>query len=1393
MCRVVTIILLCQIIFSGRLPAQSPDLNLEMMNPRFSHLSGVGHIYQDDFGFLWFGTGTGLTKFDGYQALPFRNDPSDSSTISDNTITAIIEDFDHNLWIGTINGLNRLNPATGKCVRYKNSAAHPQSLNDNYITALLLDQAGVLWIGTQHGGLNEAVLTTDQNPDSLKFIHHQFDSTDVNSLSSNYIRFITDDKVNGKNILVIGTDRGLNIYNRASRSFTRYLTDAGNPSGLMNNDLWSVYEDKAGDFWLGTGGGWLSRMNYSNQGQISYSHYNLGQNTKVFSITEDKEDNLWLATGFHGLYRFNKKDETLKQYMNENLNIRNQNDIYPTTCFADRNGILWIGTWPYLYKNDPRRKQFKFAEIAPPPPLWQVEMTFAYEKNSDFIWIGAQAQGILKFNINSGAIGLFASDSTRKRHLSSVWVTDLIEDRGGAVWISTFKGLNRYDHTQDRFYQYYWDPDKPDGEQKLISNYIYCLYEDRNRNIWIGSARGLTRLDPSRRKFRHYLNQAESINRIGHYIGDILEDSRGEFWIGCKGLFRFDPQDGICQRYYHNLKDSTGTIDAVVLSIYEDSKGNIWVATSDGLYRLGSDQSFTRFMEEDGLSSNYVTDLIEDEKGILWISTYKKLTSYDPLSNHFRIYDTVRDGFGKIYQGKNGQLYFCQPNGLLMFHPDQIIDNSDPPSVWITDFSVFNKPVYFNQPLPALKEITLSYEQNFFSLNFVALNYTEPQKNKYVYILEGVDPDWVQSGTKRSASYTNVIPGEYIFKVRAANNDGVWNNTGSSIRIIITPPWWRTTWAYLSYLILIIILILILRHYDLKRQRMKHELALEHEHAQKLQEIDHLKSRFFANISHEFRTPLTLILGPVEQMLSGNFRGNLQNQYQMILRNGRRLLRLINQLLDLSKLESGGMTLRAREENVVQLVRLYVQAFESLAKRKGIRLRFEAEQDNISAFVDRDKLEKILNNLLSNAFKFTEEGGEVAVSVTPLPSASPLINKGGIKGGSEGHIQISVSDTGTGIPADRLDKIFDRFYQVDHSQKRAPASADEKRSGSSTFKNNLYLTGQEGTGIGLALTKELVELHHGKIVVQSEVGKGSVFTILLPLGKAHLREEEILYDNLPAVAATTMEADDAIHYSEPLRIRPGKPTLKMPILLIVEDNSDMRTYMRGYLDRHYRIVEAGDGLSGWNEAIKNIPDLIISDVMMPGMDGLELCARLKRDERTSHIPVVLLTARVEPTDKIEGLETGADEYLAKPFVAGELLVRIDNLIRQRRALRERFSRESRLNFDALAPGSVDAKFLQRLNEIVMTHLSETNFKLENLAGEIGMSRMTLHRKILGLSGQSAGQFVRTIRLKRAAELLLNRTVNVSEIAYEVGFESPANFSRNFRRQFGVSPSDYCNR
>jgi len=651
--------------------------------------------------------------------------------------------------------------------------------------------------------------------------------------------------------------------------------------------------------------------------------------------------------------------------------------------------------------------------------------------------------------------------------------------------------------------------------------------------------------------------------------------------------------------------------------------------------------------------------------------------------------------------------------------------------------------------------------------------------------------DVIPGNTSTTAGYYRIAVSPYAPADADVKMDVAISSWGielwrDSFTLHIVPPWWRTTWAYAGYGVVVLALYYSFRRFEKNRERLKHQAELEHLEAEKLREVDQLKSRFFANISHEFRTPLTLILGPIEKWKKTSKDEDLQKDLGMMHRNARRLLRLISQLLDISKLEAGSMKLQASPGNIVSFAKGIAYSFQSVAANKRITLRTESDREQIEVYFDRDKMEKILSNLLSNAFKFTAEGGGVSLSLRTPPQggvkqsdstngqiASSSHQMGTLLNGKQaGVVEITISDTGIGIPPEQLPHIFDRFYQVDGSHTRE----------------------QEGTGIGLALAKELVELHDGTIVVKSELGKGTQCIVQLPLGRAHLKDDEVVEKaEEEGMKATEIEASSISEVIKDLPDKKAEPAEQKPIILIVEDNADVRSYVREYLDPLYETLESSDGEDGIKTALESIPDLMICDVMMPRKDGFEVCRVLKTDRRTSHIPIILLTAKAGMESKIEGLETGADDYLVKPFDATELLVRVKNLIEQRRRLREKFRHEVMIRPSDVAATSLDETFLLRVKETVEKNIRNEHYSVDQLADEVGLSYTQLHRKLRALTNMSTGQFVRWFRLQRAMKLLKKNAGTVGEIAYSVGFGSPAYFTKCFKEEFGFLPSEAARR
>jgi signal transduction histidine kinase/ligand-binding sensor domain-containing protein/DNA-binding response OmpR family regulator len=1386
---------------------------------------------------MWFGTGDGLNRFDGYTFRIFRNDPQNPNSLSNNFITSIFEDRSGALWIGTNDGLNLFNRQSESFTRYQNNPQNPNSLSSNAVFSIYEARSGALWIGTGNG-----LSLFDRR--SQSFTCYQHDPQDPNSLSNNTIASICEDR---SGALWIGTNDGLSLFDRRSQSFTRYRHDPQEPNSLSNNTITSICEDRSDGLWIGTDNG-LNLFDRQSKSFTRYQHdpqnpSSLSTNA-VSSICEDRSGALWIGT-YEGLNLFDRHSKSFTRYQYDPQNPMS----WVWVIYEDRSGALWIGTRGGGGLNLFDRQSKSFTRYRNDPKsvnsLSNNSVRPIHEDRSGALWIGTE-NGLNLFDRQSQSFTRYQNDPQNPSSLSTNHISSICEDRFGALWIGTGNGLNLFDRRSQSFTRYKTDPQNP---RSLSNNFVWFIYGDRSGAMWIGTNDGLNLFDHQSRSFTRYRRDPQDSNSLSNNnVTSIYEDRSGALWIGTRGggLNLFNRTSKSFTRYQNDTQNPNSLSSNLIGPIYEDHAGAVWIGTFDGLNLFDRASGvFKHFREKDGLPNNVVYGILEDGSGRLWLSTNKGISQFDPRTGEFRNYD-ASDGLtgnefnvGAYCKTHDGMMYFGSVNGVTAFHPDSIRDNPYVPPVVITDLLLFNKPVEVGadyegfvlpQSVTTADEVVLSYRETVFALEFSALCFVSPGKHKYAYRLEGFDKGWMATDArKRFATYTNLDAGTYVFRVKGSNHDGFWNEEGRSLRIIITPPWWKSTWAYSAYAVLIGLMLYSIRRYEMNRLGWKHRMQLEHVLTGKMKEVDQMKSRFFANISHEFRTPLTLILGPIQKWKAkaetgnspdlqvGDFKtpsqklgegfqpltntGELQKDLGMAERNAHRLLRLINQLLDLSKLEAGGMKLQAAQGNIVPFVKGIAQSFQSSAGRRSVALNVETEGDEIEAYFDRDKLEKILTNLLSNAFKFTPEGGSVAVSIqchaerSEESRAAPNTGRDDERSRSmtqaahdtlrlrpaqttsgaalrvtrEGYVTITVSDTGIGIPADQLDKIFDRFYQVDASQTRE----------------------QEGTGIGLALTKELVELHHGTISVRSEVGKGTEFTVRLPLGREHFKDAEVV----EAIGeqegqAVVVAAVEATHES-PLRVERTEVVAEksLPLVLIIEDNADVRAYMKEYLITSYQVFEAHDGAEGIEKAKETIPDLIISDVMMPKKDGYELCKTLKLDEKTSHIPIILLTAKAGTESKIEGLETGADDYVTKPFDAKELLVRVKNLIELRRKLRERFSKEQVLRPGEIAVTSIDDAFLQKVRIAVEQHIGEEGFGVEELAREVNMSRSQLLRKLTALTGLSVRDFIRYIRLHRAWDLLKQNAGTISEIAYTVGFRSPAYFTKCFHEQFALLPSD----
>ncbi|MEW6511068.1 MAG: two-component regulator propeller domain-containing protein [Bacteroidota bacterium] len=1318
-------------------------------------------ILQDRLGFMWFGSLSGLYRYDGYMFNAFRHDAVDTTTLSDDQVNALAEDGTGNLWVGTRVGLDRLNPFTGRVTRFVLDRSMATERAGTFVTSLLVDREGTLWIGTQEQGVLEAMMRNTRGEDTLVIRRHTWRPDDSSSLSNPHVHALCDDSRSHGQYLFVATSHGLNRLDKRTGRSVRFFHEPGNQESMSHNEVWNISEDSSGDIWLGVGNG-VCRMVRRQDGSTIFRSVPLDLRDPVFNICHSHDGSIWITTHASEIIRLDSAGRQAGRHsLTWTINGRLMPDpVLSTLC--DRQGTLWIGSSYHLWRVDPMRKSFHFVPIAPPRRQWQMAITDFVEDRQGDLWIATTSRGLLRARAASRDTINYAHVPGDPRSLCWNEVQRILQDQTGSLWIGTTNGLDQYDPRTDSFKHFRRDSRNAENIRGLSGNCVYEIYEDHAGDLWIATNGGLSRLDRGTMRFQHYLHKGEMLD-LGFYIGAVCQPrtwTDGSLLLGSRGLYKFRPADGSLARYEH-VSDLPGShVDHMIHTLYEDATANIWVGTFAGLFMLGANGTFRDFREEQSLPTSLVSQIIEDRDGFLWVGTADKgLVKYDPTGGTLRTYE-VKEGFltnefpvSSPCRSKDGTLYFGRGNGLTRFNPQSVRDNTFVPPIRITGMRIFDRPHVPERGFDESDGITLSHTETMLVIEFIALSFTDAEENQYAYRMEGLSDEWFFCKSQRTATFTNLDPGEYVFHVKGSNCDGLWNEAGTSLRIVITPPWWRTAWAYGLYGVILMSALYGVHRTRLNRQRLRHQLQIEQLEAQKLKEVDQVKSRFFSNVSHEFRTPLTLIIGPAEKLRASLSDPRSLEDANLIYRNAKKLHGLINQLLDFARVEAGSMKLAVSSGDIVVFVNRAVQSYQSWAERKRIGLTFECDQDFFRGFFDRDKVEKILNNLVSNALKFTQEGGRVTVSLSNLQS------------GGHRPAELAVCDTGIGISAEHLPHIFDRFYRIDESHKT------------------------EGTGIGLALTRELVELHHGTISVKSETAKGSEFIVRIPLHREAYSDDEIAESRVGT--ETEGELGRFVSAAESVPSLPAELPCpgERPIILVVEDNADVRAYVRGYLEAEYAVLEAEDGAKGLAKSIETIPDLVVSDVMMPAMDGYELCRALKQDERTSHIPVILLTARAATESKIEGLATGADDYLTKPFEAPELLARISNLIEGRRLLREKWSKTVALRPGEVAVTSLDDPFLRRVMASVQTNMGKASYGVDELAHDACLSRSQLHRKLVALTNLPPAEFTRRMRLLRARDMLDKNAGTVAEVAEYVGFSDASYFAHAFQKEFGVLPSE----
>jgi signal transduction histidine kinase/ligand-binding sensor domain-containing protein/DNA-binding response OmpR family regulator len=1387
--------------FSQSSTSQSSNYKFDHVTKKgvMAAVGTVNYIYEDAAGFMWFGTSKGLQRYDGYQLKIYRNFPKDTANTVSRLVNTIYEDDRGNLWVGTNNqGLNLFNRKTEKFLSYCCAPGDSSGIPNKGILSIYQDKQGTLWFGVIEGGLYK------YDYGSGKFSRFLIDTLTERSMKNNVWSILED----SYRKLWIATADGIYLFDREKEVFSRIRPVPAPPPGFGIYQF--IMEDINGKIWIGSYWGIYVYDSFTDEWKHYMPDYPLSNKglssqyiVEMREYFTGNQHELWIATTW-GLNKYDFSTGTFLHLFHDSNDPNSLRNDLSSGIYIDKEGLLWTASGG-ASKLDLHRNPFMHFTIKSwPDSLHDLSATSFYEDHYGYYWIGTYDDGLYEFNPSMDFIYNFKPtppDLNRSDLGSRNNIVCIYEDSRQNLWVSTLRfSVNIFNRKRKIFepVPFYF----PEGFSEPYD--VEEILEDHFGMIWFGANDGLL-----------YVKQAE-IGKVPvtvvsdpvlarDKILDIYEDSQKRLWVitlshGIYCLTAGNRSAMTWINYPTSRFDHKGLKTGYARFIHEDIYGKIWFMAIEGLYYYNAEKDIiTRHEHFNRVFPYQVFQFTGDIKGRLWLVCDRGLVRYNPYDTSLkapRLYNSS-DGMpfdevhhAPLFWDSKGYLYASSwggsGSGFFRFHPDSLKkDNLHLPPVVITDFYVRNKTFPLDTSITEIRFIKLKHNENFFSFEFAALDYFDPENNQYAYKMEGLDEDWNYSGNRRFANYTGVPPGDYIFRVRGSNNDGYWNEDGASVNLTILKPPWKTWWAETIYAIFILTVIISIIWYYLKRQQLRHALAIEHIQKEQLAEMDRMKSRFFTNISHEFRTPLTLILGPIEKLKANTSDRQCIDDLNVMQRNARRLQRLIDQLLSLSRIESGQMKLHARKENLTAFTKGYFQSFESAAKQKGVELIFNSDKTDLPVFIDRDKMEKILYNLFSNALKFTPEGGRIEVEVGQLDNwtigkikpelLNELSNCQLSNCPTTRSYYIRITDTGSGISPENLPHIFDRFYQVDDSDSRF----------------------QEGTGIGLALVKDLVELHHGKIEVESAPGSGTTFKIFILPGKDHLSPEDIMAEE---AVKEIPETADGQFYNEGFQRKDEKTITggvrgTKPLFLLVEDNGDMRYYIRNIIGDTYQMVEAGNGTEGWDSALKWIPDLVISDVMMPGMDGYELCRKLKTDERTCHIPVVLLTAKAAIEDKLEGLETGADEFITKPFQPAELMARIRNLIRQRQALREKYRKE--FEHISLVPeqsmSSFDARFMEKARQVVAQNLSDPEFNINDFSSRMNMSRVQLHRKLHGLFNLSATEFIRVYRLNAAARLFESKAGNVAQIAYEVGFNNLSYFSKCFQKQFGVKPSEFLGR
>lgn len=1309
----------------------------------------ISSIIQDERGYIWIGTEDGLNRFDGFSFTVYKHNEDDTTSLASNHIMTLFIDSHQRFWIGTIKGLQYYDPLSDKFMRA--SLNQPNNiLRENQCNKIFEDSHCNLWVTS----FNQGVVRYSMQTGESKLFTPIQESPD-SSLCSRYITSITEDK-SGK-IWFGSHDKGISVFDPETWKFQNFHVHNSNLPADAVFDLNCLFN---GDILIATVGAGVGFYRF-NEKTFFFANKAVGKTLKAymssFCAIQNSNGDLFAGTEGRGMMKIDPTHGYLEDFpvFREQKNEIGDSKVH--CLYEDKNGNIWIGMpnkGVCIIRKNLTGIRFYRKIYNEPNSLSSGNVTGIATDTKGNTWFSTDGGGIIRYHQSSKQYHHYRHDPKQSHSVSDDVVVNVYCDSKGRIWAGTYTGgLCLYNSERDDFATYKND----ETDNSLPYNYAKSIVEDNQGQLWIGTnGGGLSCLNPENGRFVNYSSEKYS-DLASDYIHKIFIDKKNILWIGTiTGLSSLDLKSGKFYNYTHD--PALGK--SAIFAISEDDKGKIWIGTSNGLkFYDAKEESFQNCFPSDDNFNPVINGIIPFGEQ-LWLSTNKEIVCYLPEEGKVGWFSQnigiTHEFFSTSYYiSPEGEIFFGGNEGCYSLYPWKVKTQLYTPTVYLSGLKIFEKPVLplekidgkiiLKHDISNTDRIVLQHSQKSFTIEFTAPDTPFPAFTFFSCKLDGFDNNWTTYENKqRSVTYTNLDPGTYTFHVRASNIPDTWGNSDTQLVIEILSPVWATWWAKLLYVITLLASIYFIIRMIIIRLRDKNDLKIERLKVKQQEELSQTKMQFFTNITHEFRSPLTLIIGPLEQMLTTEDDQEKKQKYKLMLKSSNKLLLLINQILDLRKAENEKMRITAHQIDLVYFTKDCMEAFTDLAKRKNISFTYDHHPDAIIAWFDPDLLDKCIGNLLSNAFKFTPENGKIEVTVQQE---------------SNGLIEIKVLDSGRGMSDEEQKHIFERFYQRDNDH-------------------------QISSGIGLHLVKNIVERHKGDIRVESMPGKGSSFSIFIRQGKAHFDPEEISEFPMIQPPKTDATGKFADYLSPPDSYDDDKP-----LILLVEDDKDMGNFICSGLVQKYRVTKAANGKEALELIKQRIPDLVITDVMMPEMNGIELCRIIKERMDLNHIPVIMLTALGEE-HRIEGLETGADSYIAKPFQFRHLLIRIEKLLELRKKMKERFSRILNLEAEQIDVTNTDEVLLQKAIEYIRTHISNPDMSVEELGKALNMSRTNLHRKLKTITGLSPIDLIKSIRMKQAAYYLSTGKMSISEVAYKVGYNTPSYFSSSFSAFFNISPTTY---